>query len=262
MFADFEAAQAAMVHDGARAFAPDPDAHAVYNELYGIYRELHDAFGGVAGARERPADADEARARCARARNGAASTWGNVMLAADLRERVCRANKDLAASGLVVGTFGNVSAADYEQGLLVIKPSGVPYEALTPAHMVPVSLETGEVVDGTWRPSSDTATHLALCRAFRCGAVVHTHSEFATAFAQARLAIPCLGTTHADYFGGDIPVTREMTSAEVDGDYEHQTGAVIVETFRAAGIDPHEVPAVLVANHGPFTWGPTRRRRR
>lgn len=179
------------------------------------------------------------------------------MLAADLRERVCRANKDLAASGLVVGTFGNVSAADYEQGLLVIKPSGVPYAALTPAHMVPVSLETGAVVDSTWRPSSDTATHLALCRAFGCGAVVHTHSEFATAFAQARLAIPCLGTTHADYFGGDIPVTREMTGTEVEGDYEHQTGVVIVETFRAAGIDPHEVPAVLVANHGPFTWGPS-----
>lgn len=177
------------------------------------------------------------------------------MQAGDLRERVCQANLDLASSGLVFGTFGNVSGADYEHGVLAIKPSGVPYEALTPANMVVVSLETGQVLEGTLRPSSDTATHLALCRAFRCGGVVHTHSEAATAFAQARLAIPCLGTTHADYFRGDIPVTREMTGAEIASEYERQTGAVILETFAQLALDPREVTAVLVANHGPFTWG-------
>lgn len=176
-------------------------------------------------------------------------------VAANLRERVHRANNDLAESGLVVGTFGNVSEVDRGAGLFVIKPSGVPYEELTPAHMVPVSLETGEVVDSHLRPSSDTPTHLELYRAFGCGGIVHTHSEVAAAFAQARLPIRCMGTTHADHFRGDVPVTRLLTREEVDGDYERNTGLVIVECFREGGIAPEEVPAVLVANHGPFTWG-------
>jgi L-ribulose-5-phosphate 4-epimerase len=176
-------------------------------------------------------------------------------VAAELRERVYRANMELAGSGLVQGTFGNVSGVDREAGLFVIKPSGVPYEEQTPDHMVPVSLETGEVVDGRFRPSSDTPTHLELYRAFRCGGIVHTHSEAASAFAQARLPIRCMGTTHADHFRGDVPVTRPLTREEVEGEYERNTGLVIVECFREGAISPEEVPAVLVAQHGPFTWG-------
>lgn len=174
---------------------------------------------------------------------------------ASLRERVYRANMELVASGLVTGTFGNVSGVDREADLFLIKPSGVPYDELRPEHMVPVSLETGRVLDGRLRPSSDTPTHLELYRAFRCGGIAHTHSEFATALAQARLPVRCLGTTHADHFRGDVPVTRPMRREEVEGDYEAATGAVIVETFREAAVDPVEVPAVLVANHGPFAWG-------
>jgi L-ribulose-5-phosphate 4-epimerase len=172
-----------------------------------------------------------------------------------LQDIVYRANMDLAASGLVMGTFGNLSAVDREAGVLVIKPSGVPYDALTPAHMVPVSLTTGEVTGSTLRPSSDTPTHLELYRAFDCGAVVHTHSEFATMFAQARTPIRCMGTTHADYFRGDIPVTRPLRADEVEHGYERNTGLVIIEAFRDKTLDAREVPAVLVANHGPFTWG-------
>ena len=140
--------------------------------------------------------------------------------------------------------------------MFAIKPSGVPYARLTPDKIVLVSLDTGDVVDGTLRPSSDTPTHLELYRAFNCGAIVHTHSEYATMFAQARTPIGCMGTTHADYFRGDIPVTRPMTQAEVETDYEANTGKVIVETFRTRRLSPEEVPAVLVANHAPFTWGP------
>jgi L-ribulose-5-phosphate 4-epimerase len=175
----------------------------------------------------------------------------------DLQQLVYRANMDLASSGLVMGTFGNLSAVDRAAGIFVIKPSGVPYESLTPAHMVPVSLATGHVVGSDLRPSSDTPTHFELYRAFDCGAVVHTHSEYATMFAQVRTPIRCMGTTHADYFRGDIPVTRAMTRDEVEGEYEKNTGLVIVEAFRSAGISPAEIAAVLVANHGPFTWGAT-----
>jgi L-ribulose-5-phosphate 4-epimerase len=175
--------------------------------------------------------------------------------AADLREHVYEANMELAGSGLVTGTFGNVSGVDREGGLMYIKPSGVPYEQLSPAHMVPVSLETGEVVESELRPSSDTATHLELYRAFPCGGVVHTHSEHATSLAQAGLPLRCMGTTHADHFRGDVPVTRPLTKDEVDGDYEGSTGRVIVETFRQGDIAPEEIAAVLVASHGPFTWG-------
>jgi L-ribulose-5-phosphate 4-epimerase len=173
----------------------------------------------------------------------------------NLRDTACRANLELAQSGLVIGTFGNLSIVDRQAGVFAIKPSGVPYSELTPDKIVLVSLETGRA-DGALRPSSDTPTHLALYRAFNCGAIVHTHSEYATMFAQARTPIGCMGTTHADYFRGDIPVTRAMTQAEIDSDYEANTGAVIVEAFRSGNISPEEIPAVLVANHAPFTWGP------
>lgn len=173
----------------------------------------------------------------------------------ELREKVYRANMELAGSGLVTGTFGNVSGVSRDTGLMLIKPSGVPYDQLSPAHMVPVSLETGQVVGSDLRPSSDTPTHLELYRAFSCGGVVHTHSEHATTLAQAGLALRCMGTTHADYFRGDVPVTRPLTEEEVRGDYEGNTGLVILETFREAGTSPEEIAAVLVANHGPFTWG-------
>jgi L-ribulose-5-phosphate 4-epimerase len=171
-----------------------------------------------------------------------------------LRERVFRANTALAVTGLVIETFGNVSGADHDAGLMAIKPSGVPYQKLSTADMVLVAIETGEVVDSTLRPSSDTPTHLELYRAFRCGGIVHTHSKFVAAFAQAQTPIRCLGTTHADYFRGDVPVTRPMTDAEVASDYERNTGLVIVETFRTLGLSPSEIGAVLVANHGPFVW--------
>lgn len=173
----------------------------------------------------------------------------------DLRERVYRANLELAATGLVMGTFGNLSIVDRAAGVMVIKPSGVPYDALTPEHMVAVSLETGQPLDTRYRPSSDTPTHLELYRAFPCEAVVHTHSEYATALAQARRPIRCLGTTHADYFHGDVPVTRTLREDEVATDYERHTGLVIVEAFRHGICDPTAVQAVLVANHAPFTWG-------
>ncbi len=173
-----------------------------------------------------------------------------------LREEVYRANVDLARSGLVMGTFGNVSGVDRAAGLMAIKPSGVPYDELKPEHIVPVSLATGEVVDCDRRPSSDTPTHLELYRAFpSCGGIVHTHSESATALAQAGLPIRCLGTTHADHFRGDVPVTRALTRKEVVKDYEKATGLVIVETFRRKRLSPEEVAAVLVRSHGPFAWG-------
>jgi len=176
--------------------------------------------------------------------------------AAALREEVCRANVDLARSGLVMGTFGNVSGVDRAAGLMAIKPSGVPYDELRPEHVVPVSLSTGEVVSSDLRPSSDTPTHLELYRAFpSCGGIVHTHSESATALAQAGLPVRCLGTTHADHFRGDIPLTRALTRKEVSKDYERMTGLVIVETFRKKRLSPDEVAAVLVRNHGPFAWG-------
>lgn len=179
------------------------------------------------------------------------------MTHADLRRRAFDANQALAGTGLVLGTFGNVSALDRAAGVMAIKPSGVSYDALTPADMVVIDLASGGVVDGALSPSSDTPTHLVLYRAFPgAGGIVHTHSEYATALAQARLPIRCLGTTHADHFRGDVPVTRPMREDEVASDYEANTGHVIVEAFTAGGISPDEVPAVLVANHGPFVWGP------
>jgi L-ribulose-5-phosphate 4-epimerase len=171
-----------------------------------------------------------------------------------LKKEVCQANLDLVTEGLVIQTFGNVSGIDRASGLVVIKPSGVPYDGMKPEHMVVVELETGKVVESDLRPSSDTATHLVLYRAFKdVGGIVHTHSLYATAWAQAKRAIPAMGTTHADYWHGEVPCTRLMTAAEITGEYEAQTGEVIVETF--AGIEPLHKPAVLVASHGPFAWG-------
>ena len=171
-----------------------------------------------------------------------------------LKAAVCEANLELVARGLVIETWGNVSGIDRERGLVVIKPSGVPYEGMKPAQMTVVSLATGEVVEGKFKPSSDTATHLVLYRAFlKIGGVVHTHSLYATAWAQAGKGIPSYGTTQADYWFGDVPCTRLLKPAEIKSDYEANTGHVIVETF--AKLDPKHHPAVLVASHGPFTWG-------
>ena len=195
------------------------------------------------------------RAGRARAAGGAVRRGGVHRATARLRELVCRANRELIESGLAMGTFGNVSGVDREAGVMVIKPSGVPYADLTPELMVPVSLASGEVIEGKRRPSSDTPTHVELYRAFGCGGIAHSHSETATAFAQARLPVRCLGTTHADYFRGDVPVTRDLTRDEVERDYEKNSGLVIVETFRKGGLSPDEIQAVLVASHGPFTWG-------
>lgn len=172
----------------------------------------------------------------------------------ELKEAVWKANLQLPKLGLVTFTWGNVSGIDRERGLVVIKPSGVEYDAMAPGDMVVVSLATGERVEGRWKPSSDTPTHLVLYRAFPdCGGIVHTHSRWATSFAQAGLGIQPLGTTQGDYFYGEIPCTREMTPAEIAGAYEEETGNVIVETF--AGKNPAQIPAVLVHSHGPFTWG-------
>jgi L-ribulose-5-phosphate 4-epimerase len=176
---------------------------------------------------------------------------------ADLCERVCAANLELVRAGLVTLTFGNVSGVDRTNGVLAIKPSGVPYDELRPEAIVVVDMATGEVVAGEGRPSSDTPTHAVLYRHFeRIGGVVHTHSPAATAWAQARRELPCFGTTHADHFRGSVPVTRPLAHDEIVGEYEEQTGEVIVETFERLELDPLEVPAVLVASHGPFAWGP------
>lgn len=173
-----------------------------------------------------------------------------------LKQQVCDANLKLVAEGLVIQTWGNVSGVDRESGHLVIKPSGVPYAEMLPEHMVVLDLETGEVVEGDLRPSSDTPTHLILARAFpHIGGIVHTHSLYATAWAQAKADIPAFGTTHADYFYGAVPCTRAMTPAEIADDYEANTGHVIVERF--ADIDSADFPGVLVASHAPFTWGKT-----
>lgn len=174
----------------------------------------------------------------------------------NLKIEVYQANLQLNSSGLVIQTWGNVSGIDRKEGLVVIKPSGLDYDQMTPDAMVVVSLETGDVIESDLRPSSDLPTHLELYRAFeQIGGITHTHSTTATMFAQACAVIPCLGTTHADYFNGPVPVTRSLTKKETQNQYEANTGKVIVECL--ADIDPAEIPAVLVANHGPFTWGQT-----
>lgn len=173
-----------------------------------------------------------------------------------LKQQVLEANLALPAHHLVTFTWGNVSAIDREQGLVVIKPSGVEYDGMRVEDMVVVDLHSGDVVEGGKKPSSDTATHLALYRRFPgIGGIVHTHSRHATIWAQAGRDLPAWGTTHADYFYGTIPCTRLMTQEEIAGEYEHQTGEVIIQTFIERDIDPLQVPAVLVNAHGPFAWG-------
>jgi len=170
-----------------------------------------------------------------------------------LREEVLEANLELVRKGLVLYTFGNVSGISREEGLVVIKPSGVPYEQMKPEHLVVTDL-SGNIVEGKLRPSSDLPTHLVLYNHFaEIGGVAHTHSAYATAWAQARKPIPCFGTTHADYFHGPVPVTAEMTNSEIAGEYEKNTGHVIVQSLRQT--NPLATPGVLVANHGPFAWG-------
>ena len=171
-----------------------------------------------------------------------------------LKEQVCEANLQLVREGLVVQTWGNVSGIDRQSRYVVIKPSGVPYDEMRPEHMVVIGLDAGRALEGQLRPSSDTATHLELYRAFPgIGSIVHTHSLYATAWAQAQREIPILGTTHADYFNGPIPCTRFLSDEEVQSDYERNTGHVIVERF--ARLDPLQMPAALVAGHAPFAWG-------
>jgi L-ribulose-5-phosphate 4-epimerase len=173
-----------------------------------------------------------------------------------LKRQVCQANLDLVKAGLVIQTWGNASGIDRAKGLVVIKPSGLSYSAMQPRHMVVVALDSGKVVEGKLNPSSDTPTHLVLYRAFAgIGGVVHTHSLFATAWAQAQQGIPSYGTTQADYWYGDVPCTRLLTPKEIRKDYEANTGHVIVETIQTLRLDPAQHPAVLVASHGPFTWG-------
>ena len=170
-----------------------------------------------------------------------------------LKQQVLEANLQLPKYGLITFTWGNVSGIDRESGLVVIKPSGVSYDGMTVEDMVVVDLN-GTIVEGRWKPSSDTPTHVELYKAFpQCGGIVHTHSRWATTFAQAGMGIPAMGTTQGDYFYGEIPCTRPMTDEEIRGEYEKQTGAVIVETFREK--DPAMIPGVLVFSHGPFAWG-------
>jgi L-ribulose-5-phosphate 4-epimerase len=173
-----------------------------------------------------------------------------------LKAEVCKANLDLVTEGLVIQTWGNASGIDRARRLVVIKPSGVPYDGMKPEHMVVVSLADGKVVEGNLKPSSDMPTHLVLYRAFpQIGGVVHTHSLYATAWAQACQPLLAYGTTQADYWYGDVPCTRKMRPSEIKNDYEANTGEVIVETFKKLKFDPMQHPAVLVAYHGPFAWG-------
>ena len=174
----------------------------------------------------------------------------------ELKKVVCDANLDLIEKGIVIYTWGNVSGISDDRKYMVIKPSGVDYDGMTPDDMVVVDIETGESVDGKWKPSSDTKTHLELYRAFSSiKGIVHTHSINAVAFAQAGMDIPALGTTHADYFYGDIPCTKELSKEEVENDYEANTGKVIIETIKNRKIDPMSIPGIVVKNHGPFSWG-------
>jgi L-ribulose-5-phosphate 4-epimerase len=174
----------------------------------------------------------------------------------ELKEQVCEANLELNRRGIVIYTFGNVSGIDRETGLVVIKPSGIAYDIMKLEDMVVVDLKTGDPVEGKWKPSSDTKTHLEIYRAFpTVGGITHTHSINAVAFAQAGLDIPALGTTHADYFYGEIPCTRELTKEEVEEAYELNTGKVIVDCIKERGIEPMAVPGIVVKNHGPFSWG-------
>lgn len=173
----------------------------------------------------------------------------------ELKEKVFQANIDIYKKGLVIYTWGNVSGIDRGKGIIAIKPSGVDYDTLKPEDIVLVRLD-GQVIEGEYRPSTDTKTHLVLYNHFKTAeGIVHTHAVYSTVYAQAHKPIPCLGTTHADHFYGEIPVTEMMTDDEIDGDYETETGRLIVRTFKERHLDPTDIPAVLVASHGPFVWG-------
>ncbi len=177
-----------------------------------------------------------------------------------LRKHVCEANLAIVQHGLVTLTWGNVSAVDRKRGVMAIKPSGVPYAELTPAAIVICDLDTGNVQQGSFSPSSDTPTHLHLYRAFPdIGAIVHTHSPSATAWAQLARPLPCYGTTHADHFNGAIPVARPLRADEIEGTYEHAAGVSIVDTFQAEGLNPLDMPAAFLPGHAPFVWGTTLR---
>lgn len=174
----------------------------------------------------------------------------------ELKKIVCDANLELVTRGVVIYTWGNVSGISKDRKYMVIKPSGIKYDVMHPEDMVVISVKSGKRVEGRWNPSSDTKTHLELYRKyFQINGIVHTHSTNAVAFAQAGIDIPALGTTHADYFYGDIPCTRELTKEEVETDYELNTGKVIVETIENRNINPLDVPGIVVKNHGPFAWG-------
>jgi L-ribulose-5-phosphate 4-epimerase len=189
-------------------------------------------------------------------RRGGERYQGARVIFVELRRQAWEANQALRRAGLVMLTFGNASAIDRSDGVLAIKPSGIPADSLEVDDIVVVDLETGQVVEGRARPSSDTPTHLVIARAFPdATGIVHTHSPAASAWAQANRPIPCLGTTHADHFRGPVPVTRALTAGEIGGEYEAATGRVIVETFTDPGPSPTDVQAVLVAGHGPFIWG-------
>ena len=173
-----------------------------------------------------------------------------------LRQEVCQTNQALAEAGLVALTFGNASGMDRQKGVMAIKPSGVEYKELRPKDIVVLSLETAEIVEGDLRPSSDTPTHLLLYQELpSIGGIVHTHSTYATCWAQAQRQVPCLGTTHADHFHGPVPLTRQLKPEEIASDYEHNTGKVIIEYLSAEEANPEQVPAALVPQHGPFVWG-------
>lgn len=174
-----------------------------------------------------------------------------------LREQVCAANIDLVKAGLVILTWGNASGVDRENNVMAIKPSGVSYDILKPEHIVLLGIDSGEVMEGELNPSSDTPTHLVLYRAFpEIGGIVHTHSRYATSWAQACRDLPCFGTTHADHFYGSVPVTDSLTDREINEAYEKNTGEVIARWFGNKGVDPMQIPAALVPHHGPFVWGP------
>ena len=174
----------------------------------------------------------------------------------ELKKSVCRANLELVEKGVVIYTWGNVSGISEDREYMVIKPSGVDYDGMSPDDMVVVNIKTGETVEGKWKPSSDTATHLELYREFpKMKGIVHTHSVNAVSFAQAGMSIPALGTTHADYFYGSIPCTRELSQHEVMEAYETNTGKVIIETIHELAYDPMAIPGIVVKNHGPFAWG-------
>ena len=251
----FQSAQAAMTGLKEVTYTPHPENQQKYNQLYSLYLQLHDSFGGL----NESANLGNVMKDLLALKAGE-QLRQNKKLMSDfqaIKEECCEANIQLPETGLVDLTFGNVSIADPARQVFAIKPSGVDYHDLTPDEMVVLDFE-GKVIEGSLRPSSDSPTHRYLFLSFPgIRSVVHTHSRNAVSFAQAAREIPCLGTTHADYFFGNVPVSREMTSDEITSDYEWETGKVIVETFQNQNLDPLQIPAVLVRNHGPFAWGPS-----